>query len=58
MGYPEAGELAVINRLAFTIAVTDLVWLSSMLFLSPIGQAWLTRPLRTAAPVVDAGGAH
>jgi DHA2 family multidrug resistance protein len=32
-------------------------WASSMLFLVLIGFVWLSRPVRSNAPV-DAGGAH
>ncbi len=39
---------ALLNRMldqqAFTLAATDLFWLSSMLFLGLIGLLWLTRP--------------
>ena len=53
---------AIVNRLidqqAFTMAVTDVFWLSSMLFLALIGMVWLARPQRAGAAVADAGGAH
>lgn len=61
-GYGDAGALAVINRLAdqqaFTVAVTDIFWLSAMLFLALIGLVWLTKPRRGGGAMGDAGGAH
>ncbi|MBT9526097.1 MAG: MFS transporter, partial [Rhizobacter sp.] len=47
----------LINQQAFTMAATDIFWLSSMLFVVLIGMVWLTKPQVTAAGV-DAGGAH
>jgi DHA2 family multidrug resistance protein len=54
---------ATLNRLidqqAFTMAVTDLFYLSSLLFLSLIAIVWLARPKRVVATArADAGGAH
>jgi len=53
---------ATINRLidqqAFTMAVTDVFYLSAVLFLSLIAVVWLARPRRAGGAVADAGGAH
>jgi DHA2 family multidrug resistance protein len=54
---------AVINRLldqqAYTMAVTDVFWLSSVLFIALVGVVWLTRPKQSGgAAAADAGGAH
>ena len=60
-GMPEPGAWAVIERTlgiqASTSAATDIFWISSVLFLSLIALVWMTKPIRSAAPV-DAGGAH
>jgi DHA2 family multidrug resistance protein len=60
-GMPETGAWAVIERTlgiqASTSAATDIFWISSVLFLSLIALVWMTKPIRSAAPV-DAGGAH
>ncbi len=52
--------MAFVNRLidqqAYTMAATDLFYLSAMLFLGLISLVWLTRPKHGAA--LDAGGAH
>lgn len=60
-GYSQEQALATINRLidqqAFTLAATDLFWLSSILFVLLIGLVWLTRPQMAAAGGGD-GGAH
>ncbi|MBX3620126.1 MAG: DHA2 family efflux MFS transporter permease subunit [Rhizobacter sp.] len=54
--------LATVNRLidqqAFTMAATDLFWLSSILFLLLISLVWFTRPQMGGAGGADAGGAH
>ena len=61
-GYGDAGALAMINRTldqqAFTVSVTDLFWMSSVLFLALIALVWLTRPRRGGGAMGDAGGAH
>ncbi|MFY9511371.1 MAG: DHA2 family efflux MFS transporter permease subunit, partial [Rubrivivax sp.] len=55
---------ATLNRLidqqAYTMAVTDLFWLSALLFLALIAVVWLAKPLRSGAgaAAADAGGAH
>ena len=46
----------LIDQQAYTMAVTDLFYLSSVLFVLLIGLVWLTRPRPGA--VVDAGGVH
>jgi MFS transporter, DHA2 family, multidrug resistance protein len=50
---------AVVNRLldqqAYTMAVTDVFYLSAALFVVLIGVVWLTRPVRVSA---TGGGAH
>lgn len=60
LSYEQA--LAQVNRMidqqAFTMAATDLFWMSSMLFVALIGLVWLTRPQINAAGAADAGGAH
>ena len=59
-GLNGAQALANINRLvdqqAYTMAVTDIFYLSSVLFFLLVGIVWLSRPQVGAA--VDAGGAH
>ena len=54
--------LSQVNRLvdqqAFTMAATDLFWLSSMLFLLLIPLVWLSHPQRSAAGADAAAGAH
>ncbi len=54
---------ATLNRLidqqAYTMAVTDVFYLSAALFVALIGLVWLTQPRRAAAGApADAGGAH
>jgi MFS transporter, DHA2 family, multidrug resistance protein len=60
-GMPEPAAWAVIDRTltvqASTMAATDIFWISAWLFIALIGLVWLTKPLRSSAPV-DAGGAH
>ncbi|QIM53602.1 DHA2 family efflux MFS transporter permease subunit [Hydrogenophaga crocea] len=66
-GMTQQQALAAIDRLvqqqAFTLAATDIFWLSSMLFLALIPLVWLTRaPQRqgpaSAAAAEAAAGAH
>lgn len=47
----------LINQQAFTMAATDIFWLSSVLFVLLIGMVWMTRPQLDAAGA-DVGGAH
>ncbi len=58
MGHEQA--MANINRMidqqAYTMAVTDVFWLSSVLFLLLVGVVWLARPKPGAG--IGAGGAH
>ncbi len=59
-GLSETQALATVNRMmdqqAYTMAVTDLFYLSSMVFFLLIGVVWLARPKLDAA--VGPGGAH
>ncbi len=52
--------MAAINRMidqqAYTMAVTDVFWLSSVLFFLLVGVIWLARPRPGAG--IGAGGAH
>ena len=52
---------AVVNRLidqqAYTLAATDLFYLSALLFLGLIGLVWLAQP-RSGGVAADAAGAH
>jgi DHA2 family multidrug resistance protein len=61
-GYTHEQALATVNRLidqqAYTMAATDLFWLSSMLFVLLVGLVWLTRPKMDAAADAAAAGAH
>jgi DHA2 family multidrug resistance protein len=54
--------LAQVNRLvdqqAFTLAATDLFWLSAVLFLLLVPLVWLSKPQRSAAGAGAAAGAH
>jgi len=53
---------ATINRLidqqAYTMAATDLFYLSAWLFIGLIGLVWLTKPTPSGGAAADAGGAH
>ncbi|HSC00438.1 MAG TPA: MFS transporter, partial [Burkholderiaceae bacterium] len=54
---------AVVNRLvdqqAYTMAATDLFYLSALLFLGLIGLVWLAQPRSgSMAAAAEAGGAH
>ncbi|MDE2275048.1 MAG: DHA2 family efflux MFS transporter permease subunit [Burkholderiales bacterium] len=59
-GLSRAQALAAINRMidqqAYTLAVDDVFWMSSLLFILLIGVIWLARPKPGAG--VGAGGAH
>lgn len=46
----------MINQQAFTLAVTDLFYLSAALFFLLVAVIWFSKPVHGAA--VDAGGAH
>ena len=46
----------MINQQAFTLAVTDLFYLSAALFFVLVAVIWFSKPVHGAA--VDAGGAH
>ena len=60
-GFTPQQALANVNRMvdqqAYTMAVTDIFYLSAVLFFVLIGLVWLARPKRGGA-AVDAGGAH
>jgi DHA2 family multidrug resistance protein len=60
-GYSNDQSLAMVNRLidqqAYTMAATDLFYLSSVLFVLMISVVWLTRP-KNGAAMGDGGGAH
>jgi DHA2 family multidrug resistance protein len=60
-GHSHEQALALVNRMidqqAFTMAATDLFYLSSMLFLALIAMVWLSAPSPVAGSAVD-GGAH
>jgi MFS transporter, DHA2 family, multidrug resistance protein len=59
-GFSESQALATINRMidqqAYTMAVTDLFYLSSMVFFLLIGVVWLARPRPGGG--AGGGGAH
>jgi len=59
-GLSNEQALASINRTldqqAYTMAVTDLFYMSSVLFFALIGLVWLARPKPGAA--MGGGGAH
>jgi len=59
-GYSGEQALASVNRLidqqAFTLAVNDVFWMSSMLFFVLIALVWVTKPQRGGA--AGGGGAH
>jgi DHA2 family multidrug resistance protein len=60
-GYSNEQALATVDRLidqqAFTLAATDIFWMSSIAFVLLIGMVWLTRP-KLDAVGADVGGAH
>jgi MFS transporter, DHA2 family, multidrug resistance protein len=59
---PEQASATVsrmIDQQAYTMAVTDVFFLSSVLFVLLVALVWLTRPKRAAAPgSADTAGAH
>ena len=60
-GYSSEQALATVNRLldqqAYTMAATDIFWLSSIIFVALIGLVWFAKP-KMSAGGADAGGAH
>jgi DHA2 family multidrug resistance protein len=60
-GFNGDQSLAMVNRLidqqAYTMAATDLFYLSSVLFVLMISVVWLTKP-KVGGAAGDAGGAH
>jgi len=60
-GFSNDQSLAMVNRLidqqAYTMAATDLFYLSSVLFVLMISVVWLTKP-KAGGAGGDAGGAH
>ena len=54
----------LLDQQAYTMAVTDVFWLSSVLFIALIAVVWLTKPklaggaAETTGAAGDAGGAH
>lgn len=60
-GFSREQALALLNRMidqqAFTMAATDLFWLSSMLFVALVALVWLSSPSAQGAVATD-GGAH
>jgi DHA2 family multidrug resistance protein len=59
---PEQAQIAInrmVDQQAYTMAATDLFYLSALLFLGLIGLVWFAQPRRSAAASApDAGGAH
>jgi len=47
-----------ISTQAGVLGINDIFWASSILFFVLIGFIWLSRPARSGAAIVDAGGAH
>ena len=62
IGMSDQQALAFINNMAnqqaATLAVNDLAWLSSILFIALIGFVWLIHPQKTALKTADTSGAH
>jgi DHA2 family multidrug resistance protein len=60
-GYTPEQGMAMVNRLvdqqAYTLAATDLFYLSSVLFVLMIALVWITRP-KMGQHMGDGGGAH
>ena len=61
-GHSREQALAMLNRIvdqqAFTMAATDLFWLSSVLFVALTALVWLSAPRRASQPAVLDAGAH
>jgi len=53
---------ATINRLidqqAYTMAVTDVFYMSAVLFVALIALVWFAKPKTAPGAAADAGGAH
>jgi DHA2 family multidrug resistance protein len=60
-GQTREQALALMNRMidqqAFTMAATDLFWLSSMLFVALVALVWFSAPAKAVAGALE-GGAH
>jgi len=60
-GYSPEQALATVNRLvdqqAYTLAATDIFYLSAVLFVLLVGLVWTTKP-KMGGPAADVGGAH
>ena len=60
-GYSPEQGLAMVNRLidqqAYTLAATDLFYLSAVLFVLLVGLVWTTKP-KMGGAAADVGGAH
>ena len=60
-GYSSDQALATVNHLldqqAYTMAATDIFWLSSIIFVALIGLVWFAKP-KMSAGGADVGGAH
>lgn len=61
VGMSQEQSLAMVNRLidqqAYTLAATDLFYLSSVLFVLMVSVVWLTRP-KSGQAMGDGGGGH
>ena len=59
-GYDSAQSMATINRMidqqAYTLAVNDLFFLSSVVFVALLALVWAAQRIKNVA--VDAAGAH
>ena len=47
----------LVDQQAYTMAATDIFYLSSVLFVLLIGLVWTTKP-KVGGPAADVGGAH
>lgn len=60
-GYSHDQALATVNRLvdqqAYTLAATDIFYLSAVLFVLLVGLVWTTKP-KMGGAAADVGGAH
>ena len=61
-GLSREQALAAVNRMidqqAFTMAATDLFWLSSVLFVALVVLVWMSAPRRASQPAALDAGAH